>query len=398
MDPGSWDPAAIIVAVRDWAALVGRAPRAHEWSSTGAGAGSGAARWLAEHPRWPSAGTVVYHFGCWSDALRAAGLPALIVEHELPRRERVATAVALRAAGESVRSIAEQLGVHLRTAHRYLAAGTCAGCGGPALYGERCRECAPRNGPAATREEIVAALHAWSAEHGAPAREQDWSIASAVVARRVAALARRRHRAARVRLLERRAGSRRAADPPLRLDARGRARAARGVGASARPRADDRRRARRSRTPRPRNLPAPLRLLDRRAARGQADARSGGALERRARARDPRPLGALARRPRGRRAERGQLPPLGRPTARPGPVGLVDPAALRRLLERRSPRRRPAGVARRAPRRRRDPLRSLLATLTPSKRAPSGTSITLQLDGAGAQRTGGADRRRAGGL
>jgi hypothetical protein len=120
----------------------------------------------------------VYHFGSWSSALRAAGLPALSVEHELPRRERVATALALRAAGESVRSIAEQLGVHLRTAHRYLAASACPGCGGPALYGEHCRECAPRSGPAATGEEIVAALRAWSAEHGAPPREQDWSHAS----------------------------------------------------------------------------------------------------------------------------------------------------------------------------------------------------------------------------
>jgi hypothetical protein len=63
--------------------------------------------------------------------------------------------------------------VHLRTAHRYLAAGTCAGCGGPALSGERCRECAPGGRPAATREEIVAALRTWNAEHGAPSREPD---------------------------------------------------------------------------------------------------------------------------------------------------------------------------------------------------------------------------------
>jgi Homeodomain-like domain len=142
VDPGSWDRAAIIVALRDWAALVGRAPRAHESSSTASGPGPGAARWLAEHPRWPSAGTVVYHFGAWSDALQAARLPRLTVDHELPRRERVATAVPLRAAGESVRSIAEQLGVHLRTVHRYLAASTCPRCGGPSLYGEHCRQCA----------------------------------------------------------------------------------------------------------------------------------------------------------------------------------------------------------------------------------------------------------------
>jgi hypothetical protein len=159
---------------------VGRAPRAHEWSSTGADSSPDAARWLAEHPRWPSAGTVVHHFGSWSDGLHAAGLPTSTVEHDLPRRERVATAVALRAAGESVRSIAEQLGVHLRTAYRYLAAGICPVCGGPALGGEHCRDCAPRPGPAATNEEIVAALQTWNAEFGAPPREQDWSSASAL--------------------------------------------------------------------------------------------------------------------------------------------------------------------------------------------------------------------------
>jgi hypothetical protein len=122
---------------------------------------------------------VVHHFGSWSAGLQAAGLPTLVVEHQLPRRERVASAVALRAAGESVRSIAEQLGVHVRTVQRYLAAGTCSGCGGPAVHGRYCRECAPRSAPAATREEIVAALRAWSAEYDGPPREPDWTNASA---------------------------------------------------------------------------------------------------------------------------------------------------------------------------------------------------------------------------
>jgi hypothetical protein len=68
--------------------------------------------------------------------------------------------------------------VHLRTAHRYLAATTCPGCGGPALSGERCRDCAPGSRPTATREEIIVALEAWNAEHGAPPREPDWTNAS----------------------------------------------------------------------------------------------------------------------------------------------------------------------------------------------------------------------------
>jgi hypothetical protein len=48
------------------------------------------------------------------------------------------------------------------------------------LGGEHCRAAAPRSRPAATIEEIVAALRAWNAEHGAPPRQHDWSNASAV--------------------------------------------------------------------------------------------------------------------------------------------------------------------------------------------------------------------------
>src|SRR3954471_17437277 len=91
VDPGSWTPEAIITALQDWTRAVGRAPRAHEWSSTSTGPGSGSVRWRAEHPRWPGGGTVVYHFGTWSKALEAAGLPTSLVAHELPLGERVAT-------------------------------------------------------------------------------------------------------------------------------------------------------------------------------------------------------------------------------------------------------------------------------------------------------------------
>jgi hypothetical protein len=179
VDPGSWDQPSIVAALKDWAAAVGRPPRAHEWSSVAGGPGSGSVRWREQHPRWPSAGTVCHNFGSWTTGLRAAGLPVLVVEHELPLRERVATALALRAAGEPVRSIAEQIGVDLRTAYRYLAATRCVGCGGPALYGPRCRDCHRSARPAVTREEILAALQAWTAQHGAPPREPDWSNVSA---------------------------------------------------------------------------------------------------------------------------------------------------------------------------------------------------------------------------
>jgi hypothetical protein len=121
---------------------------------------------------------VIHHHGTWSAALEAAGVPRHAREHELPRQERVASAIALRAAGLSVRAIADELGVDLRTAYRYLAAAPCSGCGVPALYGERCLQCAPRNAPAATPEEITAALRAWTAEHGAPPRSVDWTAHS----------------------------------------------------------------------------------------------------------------------------------------------------------------------------------------------------------------------------
>jgi hypothetical protein len=87
VDPGSSERAAIIAALGDWRALVGRAPRAREWSSSGQG--PGAARWRAGHPRWPSASTVVHHFGGWSAGLQASGLPTFVVDNELPRGERM---------------------------------------------------------------------------------------------------------------------------------------------------------------------------------------------------------------------------------------------------------------------------------------------------------------------
>ena len=105
---------------------------------------------------------------------QAAGLPTLLVEHELPLVERVPTARALRAAGEPVRSIASQLGVDLRIA--YLAAGTCSGCRGPALSGLLCSDCHSRRGrPAMTHKEALEALRAWAAEHGEPPRAPDWT-------------------------------------------------------------------------------------------------------------------------------------------------------------------------------------------------------------------------------
>src|SRR3954452_9712793 len=84
VDPGSWGHGAIIVALKDWERTVGRPPRAHEWAATTTGPGSGSARRGTEHPRWPSAATLVHHFGCWTEGLRVIGLPVSLVEHDRP--------------------------------------------------------------------------------------------------------------------------------------------------------------------------------------------------------------------------------------------------------------------------------------------------------------------------
>lgn len=177
VDPGTWTRELVGAALADWTRLVGRAPRARvvlDRPQLGHGPMAGRVPALAEHRHCHLS------HGTWTAGLHAAGLSGPALEHDLPRRERVASAVALRAAGMPVRAIAGELGVDLRTVYRYLAATTCDGCGGPALSGERCLECAPRNGPAATPEEICAALRAWATEHGAPPRSQDWTAASAL--------------------------------------------------------------------------------------------------------------------------------------------------------------------------------------------------------------------------
>ena len=323
---------------------MGRAPRAHEWTSNGIGAG--AARWLSEHPRWPSAGTVVYHYGSWSRALEAAGLPSLFVEHELPRRERVATAVALRAAGETVASIADQLGVHPRTVHRYLAAGACRACGGPALYGEHCRECFPRHGPAATKPELVRALRAWTAEHGQPPREQDWRGSSPVWA---AAWPRWPGTATVLRVFAGWNAALEAAGLPTHRYAWDPDEALEALAAWARahgrpPSIADARHDR--------GLPSPATYQDLHGSWNAALRAAGLTPSREAQWDDEHVHATLARWARWHTQHES-----GEPSAAsyrhwaarqpgPGPLGVLDPAPLRRLLERRPRRRRPPRLPR----------------------------------------------------
>jgi hypothetical protein len=75
--PRRWDQAAIRDALGDWLAQTGQVPRRNDWSGERADQAGGAQRkWMREHPRWPSSSCVAAHFGSWSAALDAAGLPA----------------------------------------------------------------------------------------------------------------------------------------------------------------------------------------------------------------------------------------------------------------------------------------------------------------------------------
>ena len=346
MAPGSWDRAAIVAALGEWACWWG-ARRARTSGARTArprdrgGAVADRAPALAERRRRR---LPLRYLEPRPGGRRAADVA---VEHELPRRERVATAVALRAAGETVRSIAEQLGVHPRTVHRYLTASVCSGCGGPALYGERCRECAagsvgPRPDPR------------WSPRCGPGPPSTARRRASRTGAGSSPVWA-RRGRAGRARRpccacsgpgtpLSRPPGCRRTATPGTRRALERLAAWARAHG-----------RAPRSPTPaRDPELPSPSSCRSAYGSWNAALRAAGLTPGREAQWNDERVHAILAGWARWH-TRHGS----GEPSAAsyrqwaarqpgPAPVGVLDPAPLRRLLERRPPRRRLAAFNRRA--------------------------------------------------
>jgi hypothetical protein len=58
-------------AIRNWTQETGHSPRVEEWAPTN----DPSHKWAREYPRWPSNVTIRTHFGSWSAALEAAGLP-----------------------------------------------------------------------------------------------------------------------------------------------------------------------------------------------------------------------------------------------------------------------------------------------------------------------------------
>jgi DNA-binding CsgD family transcriptional regulator len=165
--PGAWTDDRVLAALRDWFELFGESPLAHEWVP-------GGAEWMRRYPRWPSTATVVRHFGTWSAAVRAAGLPP--ARPIAPRRgleERIAAAKRLSAQGHATGAIAALLEVAPRTVRGYLRAAPCRDCGTFVVTSTRCAHCAGRR-PEWTREEVLAAFRAWVREEGRVPAAGDW--------------------------------------------------------------------------------------------------------------------------------------------------------------------------------------------------------------------------------
>jgi hypothetical protein len=179
--PGRWDRDSILRALDAWGSQTGRPPRRQDWSGERPQTASPAQRkWMREHPRWPSSSCVAAHFGSWSKALRDANLPARCLTFEDSVTERVEAAWRLAAEGDTLRSIAEQLGVSVSSVNNYLRAHTCPQCGGPVTNprASRCGACTahePTIPRAWTPEAVRQAIREWQLERGQPPRYHQWT-------------------------------------------------------------------------------------------------------------------------------------------------------------------------------------------------------------------------------
>jgi hypothetical protein len=171
--PGTWSPALVLQAMREWARTNGRAPRAEDWSTPPRlpPASRAARHWLAESSPWPCPTTVRRYFGSWSAALEQAGLrQARLAPWELSLPERVETARRLAAHGLPVAEIAQQLAVSATTVRVYLRARRCPGCRGPLVSpgARRCHSCEVRaRRVVPSMEQVRAAQQAWAEDHAA---------------------------------------------------------------------------------------------------------------------------------------------------------------------------------------------------------------------------------------
>jgi hypothetical protein len=181
--PGRWNPESIREALRAWIAETGAPPGRDDWSGQRPDqAGQAQRKWMIDHPRWPSSSCVRGHFGSWSAALEAAGLPSRQLTFTNSVAERVDTARRLAADGWGAHAIAQELGVSRSSVHNYLKAGTCPDCGGPVTnpLAERCAPCTTHE-PTVTRSwnraAVRDAIREWHSEHGRPPSCRDWTPA-----------------------------------------------------------------------------------------------------------------------------------------------------------------------------------------------------------------------------
>jgi hypothetical protein len=179
--PGRWNDEAILRALRDWTDETGRAPRRGEWCGEHpGGAEAGQRKWMRDHPYWPSSSCAAAHFGSWGKALEAAGLIGHALDFDESVAERVEMAQCLRADGQRIRAIAEQIGVSVSTVHNYLRAGCCRQCGGPVASprAERCLACTahePSTQRAWTKGGVREAIRGWIEVHGHAPSYHEWT-------------------------------------------------------------------------------------------------------------------------------------------------------------------------------------------------------------------------------
>ena len=174
---GTWSAERIVDSLRDWAELVGQAPRVLDRCPVErSGTGYRARLWERHYPRWPEASTVVRYFGSWRKGLIAAGLPVDRPPLELPLQERIQAARRMRAQRLSYREIAAELGVYPDVVGQYLRAHLCE-CGrNYVVVGSRCQECARHRARRHewTRQEALEAIVRWSEVEGRAPTSSEW--------------------------------------------------------------------------------------------------------------------------------------------------------------------------------------------------------------------------------
>ena len=178
--PHRWDRDSILDALRTGSRRPGVAPASGLVRGAPDDAPPAQRKWMGEHPRWPSSSCVAAHFGSWSKALQAAGLSRRVLTFEESVAERVEAAWRMAAAGQTIRAIADQLGVSVSSVHNYLRARTCPDCGGPvparwpraASPAPRiCRPFSARGHPRPCATRFSPGLE----EHGRPPTYHEWT-------------------------------------------------------------------------------------------------------------------------------------------------------------------------------------------------------------------------------